>query len=239
MNMMKKIILFFAIYLTAAIAAQAKCNLGIKFEESASKNSLFQIPIKPEVKSNHPILDHPNAWRQAYFIQKAKEVCPGQNMGDVEIKYIFNDKKLSAVIFKKINTASKKNKNNNLFFNYVKENYPLKIDSEVITHLKTYKEKSPSREFVLPRDNEKEVSKSWTSYRANIILLSLIDWLRKVGVKANKPLHALRKLAGSEVAKSKGIFAASSFLRHKSTAVTQQHYVAPAPESPNFGKFLK
>jgi hypothetical protein len=130
MNMMKKIILFFAIYLIAAIAAQAKCNLGIKFEESASKNSLFQIPIKPEVKSNHPILDHPNAWRQAYFIQKAKEVCPGQNMGDVEIKYIFNDKKLSAVIFKKINTASKKNKNNNLFFNYVKENYPLKIDSD-------------------------------------------------------------------------------------------------------------
>jgi len=116
---------------------------------------------------------------------------------------------------------------------------PLRIDSEVIAHLKTYKEKSPSREFVLPRDNEKEVSKSWTSYRANIILLSLIDWLRKVGVKANKPLHALRKLAGSEVAKSKGIFAASSFLRHKSTAVTQQHYVAPAPESPNFGKFLK
>ena len=43
----------------------------------------------------------------------------------------------------------------------------------------------------------------------------------------------------SKVAKSKGIFAASSFLRHKSTAVTQQHYVAPAPESPNFGKFLK
>ena len=74
MNMMKKIILFFAIYLTAAIAAQAKCNLGIKFEESASKNSLFQIPIKPEVKSNHPMLNHPGSWRQAYFIQKAKEV---------------------------------------------------------------------------------------------------------------------------------------------------------------------
>ena len=40
---MKKIILFFAIYLIAAIAAQAKCNLGIKFEESASKNRIWEM----------------------------------------------------------------------------------------------------------------------------------------------------------------------------------------------------
>ena len=125
---MKKITFFIIIYLTATIAVQAKCNLGLNFNKSAPKGSLFQIPIRPEVRSNHPMLNHPGSWRQTFFLKKAKDVCPTQNIGDVEIKYIFNDRKLSAVVFKKDNSLNKNNKNDNLFFNYVQKNYPLKSD---------------------------------------------------------------------------------------------------------------
>jgi integrase len=51
-----------------------------------------------------------------------------------------------------------------------------------------------------------------------------MQWLRQNGVEGAKPLHALRKEAGSIVATKAGIHAASQFLRHADIQVTSMHY---------------
>jgi integrase len=112
------------------------------------------------------------------------------------------------------------------------------LDPQVVAKLTEYKKTSGKRRHVLPGVSREGISKSWTSYRASVLFQSLVDWLRAKGVAAAKPLHALRKMAGSEVAKNHGTHAAKSFLRHASIAVTEQYYVAPAPKTPGFGKYL-
>jgi integrase len=52
----------------------------------------------------------------------------------------------------------------------------------------------------------------------------LIIWLRKNGVKANKPLHTLRKEFGSQVCAAHGVHAASRQLRHADIAITSAFY---------------
>jgi integrase len=49
-------------------------------------------------------------------------------------------------------------------------------------------------------------------------------WLRDYGITGHKPLHTLRKESGSLITTRDGIFAASSFLRHRDIAVTAAHY---------------
>jgi integrase len=48
--------------------------------------------------------------------------------------------------------------------------------------------------------------------------------LRKNGVEGAKPIHTLRKEAGSIIATKAGIHAASRFLRHADIQVTSMHY---------------
>ncbi len=62
-------------------------------------------------------------------------------------------------------------------------------------------------------------------YRAVATFNRLIDWLRSHGVRDSKPLHALRKEAGSLINAAAGIHAASRFLRHADIAVTAAHYL--------------
>lgn len=62
------------------------------------------------------------------------------------------------------------------------------------------------------------------TYRAKETFDRLTDWLRRHGVRDKKPLHALRKEAGSLVNAAGGIHAASRFLRHGDIAVTAAHY---------------
>jgi integrase len=64
----------------------------------------------------------------------------------------------------------------------------------------------------------------WTRYRCERVLERTTWWLRRHGVDGEKPLHALRKEAGSILASRDGIFAASRFLRHRDIAVTAAHY---------------
>lgn len=52
-----------------------------------------------------------------------------------------------------------------------------------------------------------------------------VDWLRRHGVRGDKPLHVLRKEFGSIVAQSSDLFTASKALRHSSLAVTAGFYV--------------
>ena len=61
-------------------------------------------------------------------------------------------------------------------------------------------------------------------YRADATFNRLSSWLRNRGVTDRKPLHALRKEAGSLVNAVAGIHAASRFLRHADIAVTAAHY---------------
>ena len=68
-------------------------------------------------------------------------------------------------------------------------------------------------------------SRAWGQrYRADGVLNRLNGWLRANGVQSYKPLHTLRKEAGSMIATKSGIYAASRFLRHADIQVTSMHY---------------
>ena len=68
-------------------------------------------------------------------------------------------------------------------------------------------------------------SKPWGQrYRCEDVFYRLTHWLRKNGVEGSKPLHTLRKEAGSIIATKAGIHAASQFLRHADIQVTAMHY---------------
>jgi integrase len=69
------------------------------------------------------------------------------------------------------------------------------------------------------------VSRPWGQrYRCESVFDRLTQWLRKQGVEGAKPLHTLRKEAGSIIATKAGIHAASRFLRHADIQVTSMHY---------------
>jgi hypothetical protein len=60
--------------------------------------------------------------------------------------------------------------------------------------------------------------------------------LRTHGIKDVRPLHALRKEAGSDIVKRAGLISGAAFLRHKSPTVTAMHYSDyRIIETPNFG----
>lgn len=80
-------------------------------------------------------------------------------------------------------------------------------------------------EGVTIREETASASKPWRrSYRNREVFERLTTWLRKNGVEGNKPLHSLRKEAGSIVATASGIFAASRFLRHRDIGLTASVY---------------
>ena len=76
-------------------------------------------------------------------------------------------------------------------------------------------------------------------YRCEPVFERLTEWLRGKGVKANKPLHEMRKEIGSLIATEQGIYAASRFLRHSDITTTARHYAEhKARISVGLGKFL-
>jgi integrase len=82
-------------------------------------------------------------------------------------------------------------------------------------------------DFVIPamKAAPGEKSRTWGNrYRGTTAFEKASAWLRANGVKANKPIHTLRKEAGSIIATRDGIFAASAFLRHSDIAVTARYY---------------
>ena len=73
-------------------------------------------------------------------------------------------------------------------------------------------------------------------YRTEQILERTTRWLRAHGVNEERPLHALRKEAGSDIVKRAGLNAGAAFLRHTSTTVTSMHYADyRITETPSFG----
>ena len=76
-------------------------------------------------------------------------------------------------------------------------------------------------------------------YRCEPIFDRLNEWLRSKGVKANKPLHEMRKEIGALIATEHGIYAASRFLRHSDITTTARHYADhKARISVGLGKLL-
>lgn len=63
------------------------------------------------------------------------------------------------------------------------------------------------------------------TYRANLHFNNLIEWLRDKGVKADKPIHELRKEFGAIVCQRHGIYVASRALRHSDIGITAKHYL--------------
>lgn len=63
------------------------------------------------------------------------------------------------------------------------------------------------------------------SYRCALHWKTVIDWLKGQGIKAQKPVHELRKEIGSIVAAEHGIYEASRYLRHSDIRITAQYYL--------------
>jgi len=80
--------------------------------------------------------------------------------------------------------------------------------------------------FVIESDHQPRKSESGTRYyRSNLVFKKLGEWLKDNGGDSKRPLHELRKEAGSLVAAEYGIFEASRFLRHSDIRITSQVYL--------------
>lgn len=99
------------------------------------------------------------------------------------------------------------------------------LDPEAAAIFKALREASTDQEYVLSGGQSVQ-SPTWTHYRAKRALTRAVKWLREHGVDAKKPLHELRKEAGSLVCSQHGLLAASRFLRHADVAITASTYVA-------------
>ena len=79
--------------------------------------------------------------------------------------------------------------------------------------------------FVLEGGTGLTASLPWGQhYRCTDVFDRLTQWLRQHGVEGARPLHTLRKEAGSLVATEAGIHAASRFLRHADIQITSACY---------------
>jgi integrase len=112
------------------------------------------------------------------------------------------------------------------------------VDAELMEIFRGY-QACATGEFVIESSREpKDVVYSY--YRCHHALVQLNGWLRKNGVKGNKPLHILRKEFGSQINAIHGIHAASRALRHADIRVTSEFYTdSRARVTPGMGHLLK
>jgi len=90
--------------------------------------------------------------------------------------------------------------------------------------------------FVIVPDAPYTKDQKLDYYRCEELFERLTRWLRTHGIKDVRPLHALRKEAGSDIVKRAGLISGAAFLRHKSPTVTAMHYSDyRITETPNFG----
>ena len=97
------------------------------------------------------------------------------------------------------------------------------VDPEVMTELRGYMSASNSQ-FIVQTLRPPRNDTGHTYYRCQPIFDRLNSWLRGKGIKANKPVHELRKEIGALIATQHGIYAASKFLRHSDITTTAKHY---------------
>ncbi len=99
------------------------------------------------------------------------------------------------------------------------------LSGEVNDAFRTLHQRASSK-FVIESVHEPHRTDSGTRYyRCNLVFKELGDWLRTKGGDKMRPIHELRKEAGSLVAAEYGIFEASRFLRHSDIRITSQVYL--------------
>jgi integrase len=96
------------------------------------------------------------------------------------------------------------------------------IDQHMVEILRGYHARALGR-FVI-EESVAGSSRRRPKYRCGAVFERVTWWLRKHGVKENKPLHTLRKESGSIIVSAHGIYAASRHLRHRDIAITAAHY---------------
>jgi integrase len=116
------------------------------------------------------------------------------------------------------------------------------VDPEVMAELRLLmpaQEPSIKPRFVLKSPHAPKPNSPRPYYRAEDTFDHLNQWLRGQGIRANKPLHELRKEVGAVIATEQGIYAASKFLRHSDITTTARHYAdQKARINVGLGKFL-
>ena len=99
------------------------------------------------------------------------------------------------------------------------------IDPTLASVLQGFKARATGAYVIGGDDSEPENHAGWSrKYRCEATFDRLVDWLRGQGIKGQKPIHTLRKEAGSIIATEHGILAASRFLRHADIQVAARHY---------------
>jgi len=105
------------------------------------------------------------------------------------------------------------------------------LDLETVELLRAWKAKATGA-FVIEAARPARPNASYNAYRAQTHHKHLLNWLRKLEIDGarplehvQKPIHELRKEAGSLVNALHGIYAASLFLRHSDTRTTAAHYL--------------
>ena len=95
-------------------------------------------------------------------------------------------------------------------------------DPELLEILRGYRAKAKG-DFVIESDRKPRPEREYY-YRADKSFHTLYDWLKEKGISDQKPLHTLRKEAGTLIYERFGIFAASRHLRHSDIRITTQFY---------------
>jgi len=80
-------------------------------------------------------------------------------------------------------------------------------------------------EFVIEATGNPRRKPGSGSYRCAPHWKTVLSWLKGQGVKAQKPVHELRKEIGSMIAAEHGIYEASRYLRHSDIRITAQYYL--------------
>ncbi len=96
------------------------------------------------------------------------------------------------------------------------------VDPGLIAELERFRGRNPTLFVLAGRPPRTDSAVPY--YRAESTFERLNQWLRRNGVLASKPIHALRKEFGSIVAASSDIHVASRQLRHGSIGVTAMYY---------------
>jgi integrase len=118
------------------------------------------------------------------------------------------------------------------------------VDAEVIAELRALMPRptdkpAPWSQFILQSPRAPQPDSARAYYRCEATFDRLNTWLRGKGIRANKPLHELRKEVGAIIATEQGIYAASQFLRHSDITTTARHYADQKTRiNVGLGKFL-
>jgi integrase len=99
------------------------------------------------------------------------------------------------------------------------------VDPEILELLRGFRARTKAP-FVVPAPRRKPThTTSHQYYRCEPVFDRVLEWLRKHGVRGQKPLHALRKEYGSLINEKFDLITAKELLRHSSVAITAAHYV--------------